>query len=68
MRDPGSRAADRENGLNAGVEQTPAKNALPDHARCAEEDDFHDTIRPLTVYPRGPILKRDAPLGILNLD
>jgi hypothetical protein len=37
-------ADDREDALDVRVEQTLAKDALPDHARRSEENHFHLTV------------------------
>ena len=34
-------ADNREDALDVRVEQTLAQDALPDHARCSEENHFH---------------------------
>ncbi len=42
---PGRAAPDREHAFHVSVEQAFAQDALPDHARCAEQDDFHPIFR-----------------------
>ena len=46
---PGRAAPDHEHAFDTGVEQALAQHALPDHARGAEQDDFHR--RPIRVHP-----------------
>jgi hypothetical protein len=41
MRDARRFAADRENGLNVGIEEASTQDALAYHACGAEENDFH---------------------------
>jgi len=42
---PGVRTADHRRLRHIGIAQAFAQNALPDHAGCAEDNDFHPPSR-----------------------